>query len=250
MVVEVFGDAFDDIAVELVDEPGLLQHGDEDGGREQAVVGRLPARQCLEPADLAAECVDDGLVVHLDVTVRERTVEILAHVVLEVMQAAHLIRVDGVVARRVFLDRFAGKRRFVVERQVQRRIGRRLAQVADARLEVDVRVGYERLNLMAGRFDAIRDICCIGEHGEVIGAEMRQAPAREILLEDFSDAVQAVVALLNAVGRIVEMKIRDIEEDRTGAQCMQMLPFLLELLLGSRKEDLHGRQVCEHWMFA
>ena len=250
MVVEVLGDAFDDIAVELVDEPCLLQHGDEDGGREQAVVGRLPARQCLEPADLAAECVDDGLVVHLDVTVRERTVEILAHVVLEVMQAAHLIRVDGVVARRVFLDRFAGKRRFVVERQVQRRIGRRLGQVADACLEVDVRVGYERLNLMAGCFDAICDICCIGEHGEVIGAEMRQEPAREILLEDFSDAVQAVVALLNAVGRIVEMKIRDIEEDRTGAQCMQTLPFLLELLLGSRKEDLHGRQVCEHWMFA
>lgn len=31
---------------------------------------------------------------------------------------------------------------------------------------------------------------------------------------------------------------------------MQMLPFLLELLLGSLKEDLHGRQVCEHWMFA
>lgn len=118
--------------------------------------------------------MDDGLVVHLDVTARERTVEILAHVVLEVMQAAHLIRVDGVVACRVFLDRFAGERRFVVEGQVQRRIGRRLAQVADARLEVDVRVGDERLDFMAGRFDAVRDICCIGEHGEVIGAEMRQ----------------------------------------------------------------------------
>lgn len=62
--------------------------------------------------------------------------------------------------------------------------------------------------------------------------------------------MQAAVALLNAVGCIVEMKIRDIEEDRTGVQCMQTLPFLLELLLGSRKEDLHGRQVCEHWMFA
>ena len=31
---------------------------------------------------------------------------------------------------------------------------------------------------------------------------------------------------------------------------MQMRPFLLELLLGSRKEDLHGRQIREHWMFA
>ena len=57
----------DDAAVQQVDDPHALQHGDELIRANHSVVGVHPARQRLKAAQLPGNRADDGLVIGLDI---------------------------------------------------------------------------------------------------------------------------------------------------------------------------------------
>ena len=57
----------EDIAIQLMDEPGLFQDGNEDIRRESAVNGIFPAGQRFDTSDFPGHRTDDGLIIDFDV---------------------------------------------------------------------------------------------------------------------------------------------------------------------------------------
>ena len=73
-------DLSDHIAVQLMDAPGLLQHGDKGVRGQEAAFGIDPARQGLKAAKLPGDGADDGLVVNLYPAVFEGAVKVVKYI--------------------------------------------------------------------------------------------------------------------------------------------------------------------------
>ena len=231
-IVEVLarhlGDGVEDVGVELVDEVGLLEHGDEDSRRDHAVLRRLPARERLRTDELARQCADDGLQVEADEAFLERLVQVLAHVVLHLVAQAELLRVDGPVARGILLDGVAGNLGLAVERDIEVLQRTWSREEADARLQRDVWVADIGLHALAGLVDARLHIGLLRQDREVVRAEVDDRTLREHILQDALDVLQAEVALPEAMRGVVEMEIRDIKENRAGLEQTVLPPLPLQ----------------------
>ena len=211
-----------------MDEVGLLEHGDEDGRRDYAVLQRLPARERLRADELARQCADDGLQVEADEAFLERLVQVLAHVVLHLVAQAELLRVDGPVARGILLDGVAGNLGFAVERDIEVLQRARSREKADARLQRDVGVADIGLHALAGLVDVRLHIGLLRQDREVVRTEVEDRTLREHILQDALDVLQAEVALPEAMRGVVEVEIRDIEKDRTGFEQVVLPPLPLQ----------------------
>ncbi len=241
-IVMELRDLLDDIGIEAVDQAGLFERGDEVGRRQAAMRRRFPARESLEAAELARQRADDRLVVDFDVAEVERFVEMLADVALHRELAAHLGAVDGVDARRVALDALAGELCFV--KGARRLCGVGIAlEDADAGFELDVRVVDEERDLLARVLDALLCIFCISEDGEVVGGEMREELAREGFAQDFRDMAQAGVSSLDAVRRVVEAEVREVEIDGAVVRERAVGDAELRFLRDAAEERVHAHEL-------
>ena len=75
----------------------------------------------------------------------------------------------------------------------------------------------------------------------------------EHLLQDVLDVLQAEIPLPEAMRGIVEMKIRDVEEDRAGLDVVPLTPLLLQVLSRCLQEflpsQMRSSRVCNHTVF-
>lgn len=62
-----------------------------------------------------------------------------------------------------------------------------------------------------------------------------------MLLQDVLDMLQADIPLTEAMCGIVEMEIRDVEEDRAGLDVVPLTPLLLQALSRCLKEFLQAQ---------
>ena len=238
----VRADVLDDVGVEAVDEARFLECGDEIGRRQAAERRRLPARERFEAAELARERAHDGLVENLDVAFFERLVEMLAHVALHGELAAHLRHVDGVDARRVALDAFAGELRFLEGIRCVF-VFARVFEQADTGFELDVRVADVCPDERARALDGLLHVLDAREHGEVVSGEVRDEAAGEEAAQDFRDVPEARVALADAVRRVVQAEVRDVEIH--GAELRERAVFCatLRLLVDAMEERVHAHEL-------
>ena len=75
-----FGRFFYHIGIQPGNEPGLFQHRNENGRREQPFFRIFPPGQGFHARDLAGQCTHHRLVVHFDVTLFQGFVKISKYI--------------------------------------------------------------------------------------------------------------------------------------------------------------------------
>ena len=113
LIMEQLHDAADHEGIELMDESGLLQHGDDGGWRDQAMLRVIPAHQCLDMAELSRQDAHAGLQVNLDLPLLQRLCEMREDVRVKDDPVAHRFAIDGPAALHHFLRRIIGHLRLI-----------------------------------------------------------------------------------------------------------------------------------------
>ena len=89
MVAQLLQDPVHHVQVELVDELGLLEHGDEGARGQGPALGVHPASEPLFVAHASVRRAHDGLVKDLDPTLLERAVEVVDQVLAQLLLFFH-----------------------------------------------------------------------------------------------------------------------------------------------------------------
>ena len=239
LVVEQPHYAADHEGVELVDKPRLLEYGDDDGGRDYAVLRVFPAHQRFDVAEFARQQAHAGLQVDLDMPLPHGLGEMRQDVVAHLQPLAHLLVVDDPAALRVLLGLVAGHLRLV-----ERRCDKRLvlwAVKAQARLDRDARHRDEAIHLTADLFDAHREALDGSQCQKRVRRQMREDGPGQGLTQHEGHVPEQVIACRIATIGIVELEVRDVEVD--GAVRAEALLLLVLLCLVQRfLEEAFTRQ--------
>ena len=228
LVVEQPHYAADHEGVELVDKPRLLEYGDDDVGRDHAVLRVLPAHQRFDVAELARQQAHAGLQVDLDMPLPHGLGEMRQDVVAHLQPLAHLLAVDDPAALRVLLGLIAGHLRLV-----ERRCDRRLvlwAVKAQARLDRDARHRDEAVHLAADLLDAHREALDGSQCQKRVRRQMCEDSPGQGLTQHEGHVPEQVIARRIATIGIVELEVRDVEVDGTVRSEALLLLVLLCLV--------------------
>ena len=161
----IAADLLDDAAVELVDLAVLLENADERAGRQQTVLRVLPARERLEPADLARFGRDHRLIVDLDIAVLDRRINVVDDILLERELILHRLVVEAEIAAEMLLDAVAGEARAVAG---EARVVLVRAGLIGAAFERELHLALILLDLLRDRRDDLLAAVALRQHDEVV----------------------------------------------------------------------------------
>ena len=174
--LHLFQDLVQHVQIQLVNQLGFLQHGNELGGRQEALRRVDPAGQRFFVAHPAVGCADDGLIVHLDPALGKRLVQIAGNVLPSFRFGQHLAVKKGVAGHNGVSVQVAGDLRPVT----------RLADLdfgicqEDTGTHRQIVALVEALGFFKQAAKPFLDPLGLGKHGKMILAEPGAAFAAEM----------------------------------------------------------------------
>ena len=210
--LHLFQNFIQHVQIQLIYQLGFLQHGNEFGGRQEALHRIDPAGQRFFVAHLAVGGADDGLVIHLDPALGKRPVQIAGNVLPPFRFRKHLA-----VEKRI-----AGHQRVPVQVAGDLRPVAGLADLdfricqEDTGAHRQVVSPVEALALFKQQAKAFLDPLGLGKHGEMILPEPGAVFAAETCGQHVAEVQNQLISGGKAIFAVEGFHAAQVDEQNGG----------------------------------